>query len=146
VAALAEVLPLCARLETLRLEHNGAAHGGTHQAQRALVLALRAELPALRQLALHANGFGESSREVLRGAHLGGPNRGRLTLTLAPPTAADVADEALLQQLRSFAEQHVAAALEGQPEAASPNPNPNSNPNANPNPNPNPNPTPTAQP
>ena len=91
---------MCARLETLRLEHNGAAHGGTHQAQRALVLALQAELPALRQLALHANGFGESSREALRGAHLGGPNRGRLALTLAPPTAADVADDALLQQVR----------------------------------------------
>ena len=39
-------------------------------------------------------------------------------LTLAPPTAADVADEALLQQLRSFAEQHAAAALEDRPEAA----------------------------
>tara|TARA_B100000795_G_scaffold72933_1_gene51606 strand:+ start:189 stop:545 length:357 start_codon:yes stop_codon:yes gene_type:complete len=39
-------------------------------------------------------------------------------LTLAPPTAADAADEALLQQLRSFAEQHAAAALEGQPETA----------------------------
>lgn len=58
VAALAEVLPYCARLETLRLEHNGAAQGGTQQAQRALVAALRAELPALRQLALHANGEG----------------------------------------------------------------------------------------
>jgi hypothetical protein len=58
VAALAEVLPHCARLETLRLEHNGAAQGGTQQAQRALVVALRAEMPALCQLALHANGEG----------------------------------------------------------------------------------------